>query len=75
MKAFVDVNVGDVRAYQREKASYDLGCEYLRKCGPMLLGLDPNVDPNTLDEESTELLVDSFNCDPTWNTKDPGVIR
>ncbi|CAK0784765.1 hypothetical protein CVIRNUC_007969 [Coccomyxa viridis] len=68
MKAFLDIDIGNREAYDRDLHDHRVTAEYLRDVGSQY-GLSPPLED--LGNEGREILGEAYRADPAWLTKAP----
>lgn len=66
VKVFLDIDIGDAACYAEELAAYERGRAFLKECGSQY-GLPSTLAD--LDEESKQLMHESYDSDPNWSSK------
>jgi hypothetical protein len=66
VKVFFDIDIGDAARYAQEQAAYERGQAFLKECGCQY-GLPSTLAD--LDEESKQLMQESYDSDPNWSSK------
>lgn len=65
-KVFLDIDIGDAARYAEELGAYERGQAFLKECGSQY-GLPSTLAD--LDEESKQLMQESYDSDPNWSSK------
>ncbi|CAL5223217.1 g5694 [Coccomyxa viridis] len=66
MRVFLDIDIGDREAYDREGAAHKVTADYLTSVGSQY-GLPDRLEE--LDGEGRETLQEAFKADPSWSKK------
>lgn len=66
VKVFLDIDIGDAARYAEESAAYQRAQAFLKECGSQY-GLPSSMAD--LDEESKQLMQQSYDIDPNWSSK------
>ena len=64
-RVYIDIDIGDADAHARERVAYDLAVEYVRERGHVV-GIDNAAEVSSLDDESRDLVRESFRSDRKW---------
>ena len=64
-RVYINIDIGDADAHARERVAYDLAVEYVRERGHVV-GIDNAAEVSSLDDESRDLVRESFRSDRKW---------